>query len=843
MRGDDSSAPRSDAYLRLQADYSPLHSSVADIPGSLVMIDIETSDRGMEAEDLTWMTKLVAQAPAGFFLRAGSVLVRWPNSLMDVPDDEVLKHTEGLSSHFSKLSGRKIPAGIIRFPLGASPRVVWSSENTFDDEAEMQLLARARAAELGFLLRDGRGIWQPKAYHYKMPSGEHSNTFIRLANAIQRPRDAVALATWLHVHCAERLRVVMDSSTVTPLVLALQLAVEGTEGEFGIGRVVSISDYPDSAFEVEHAVSAVAGEDRILGLLSVTSTGRSSFLLADALRHAGTDYVLEVLVSRAGHTAVALPLGERGGEGDGEVERAGSVRAPWLGLSDDSARYRSEAECRLCANPATARLVYIDPKNFETLALTKPDPMTPSISAALDARPLWECYDAVDGIGVNCRPHGSTATARGNRKLLGVRCLPNRVIDPANYPADGRPTHARFLELVEERAGLANARFAEGNASAGGGPYCPGEAQLVVVTSEDREADGFDEFLAALAKGCGRDDPWPDDDILPIPYPLQSIQQEFRPRFEGASNILVVTLGAVTGSTMQRLLVAVHDVIASGPDGRSEPDVAGIVMHARPEEQREWKVLTNAFTHLEALWITHLPLWSPFDSEHEVLAVTRTHHPFIESRKRYLSLDPEWSSRITDAPLDPYATFWGMPLELGSDGKSRGKEAPRLRPGSRFGHKLRTTTTFAAVGAAMQHARLHYQPRGAPLWQQFEMPAILRSYFDPPIVASILRWLEPHEAWWGEREEDAEYALAEAWARATDADKKLLLPEFLLAAAEGKVAKRGVGWLKVTATDVVQKSEQGQELEDNSPPWTEEECAPVGAGLVMLKDFSEPSPT
>ena len=289
---------------------------------------------------------------------------------------------------------------------------------------------------------------------------------------------------------------------------------------------------------------------------------------------------------------------------------------------------------------------------------------------------------------------------------------------------------------------------------------------------------------------------------------------------------------------MQQLLVAVHDELARRSDsGQTELPVGGIVLHARPEDLREWSVLNNAFTRLEALWLTPLPLSSPFEAERELLELApeaAESRPLLAQRRQYLGgTDPRWEHRTTDSPVDPYAIYWGMPLST-PDGTWVGRDKPKLRPGSRFGDRVRVTTTFAAVGAAMQWARLKAAPKTAPVWQLFEMPAILRSYFDPPIVAAILRWLEPHEAWWGDRDGDASNVLAETLARATDADRKLLLPEFLLAAALGKIPHRGREWLRVEASHAVWSAEHSQEHDEGAEPWTDDELEPVRLGLDLL---------
>jgi hypothetical protein len=295
---------------------------------------------------------------------------------------------------------------------------------------------------------------------------------------------------------------------------------------------------------------------------------------------------------------------------------------------------------------------------------------------------------------------------------------------------------------------------------------------------------------------------------------------------------------------MQQLLVGVHDVLETTGD-RDTMKVGGIVMHARPETDREWTVLRNAYTRIEALWLTPLPLRSPFEEEELLLAYVPLDEAesgasdYLKGRLAFCrDNDADWPRRVAThppAPVDPHAVFWGMPLDGSAATGWSGRDHPVLRPGSRFGHCIRATTTFAAVGSAMQRARLNAPTWTAPAWHQFEMPAILRSYFDPPIVAAILRWLEPHEAWWGDREEDAGNVVAEALARATDDDRKILLPELLLAAALGKVPKSGRDLLLSEADHYIACATRGHRVASGGSPWSDRDIAPVRAGALAVR--------
>jgi hypothetical protein len=112
-----------------------------------------------------------------------------------------------------------------------------------------------------------------------------------------------------------------------------------------------------------------------------------------------------------------------------------------------------------------------------------------------------------------------------------------------------------------------------------------------------------------------------------------------------------------------------------------------------------------------------------------------------------------------------------------------------LRRTSLYG-ELDDRHTLVAVGAAMQEAIQRNTSDGAPDWVQFDLPNALRSYFDGLIHASILRWLTPERAWWGASRNDSVALIGDLQSRFEE-DWKLLLPELLLAAAQGKVPDEG----------------------------------------------------
>ena len=126
-----------------------------------------------------------------------------------------------------------------------------------------------------------------------------------------------------------------------------------------------------------------------------------------------------------------------------------------------------------------------------------------------------------------------------------------------------------------------------------------------------------------------------------------------------------------------------------------------------------------------------------------------------------------------------------------------GRSDPELPPHSYFGQSLGSREALCAVGSAIQTARIRARPRGSPYWTQFDLRRALRSYFDGLIHASILRWCEPQEAWWGPSSRDCCDFLLEL--ERVDFDFDLLLPELLLACAQEKLPERATAQLLETA--------------------------------------------
>ena len=205
-----------------------------------------------------------------------------------------------------------------------------------------------------------------------------------------------------------------------------------------------------------------------------------------------------------------------------------------------------------------------------------------------------------------------------------------------------------------------------------------------------------------------------------------------------ATRVAIVALGARTGVTLQRMFL---DTRAHWGPGI---EIAGVVVHAHPRDQRTWESIRNTFkdhrgqAKLVALWLTCIPRRSPMVEEVRVLesldmgALGDEARNLVQRRIRGESPETLWSS-----------------------------EPHLLRPTSYFGEGLTAPRVLLALGSAVQAARQEARTPGNPDWVVFDLPTIFRSFFDGLIHASVLRWLEPSECWWGDREQDCVHLLQE----------------------------------------------------------------------------------
>jgi hypothetical protein len=676
------------------------------------------------------------------------------------------------------------------------------------------MLAAARAVETASLLSAGKAHWTPRTFHFELPSGQHRSDFIRVGDAFRHPRDAEALATWLYPYADVGRALVLDSSTMLPLAMALRSAA--TLDGWELGPVVVRDDYPHSRLRDVELIDLTVGANGVLGLVSVSSTGTTVEALASTLDRNDWDWWIEVLVDRTTRAATALrPVAHD--------EPQQGVARPWLHIPEpprlDDEPERDPGRCNMCDGLRRAPYVRIDPSSFSNTLLPEPSviamPDPPSEARRIDL--LLEMYDRQHGIGIDCDPAQRTSLRRSPGRW-GVRFYPHRLLGDD-----------RFLQSVANQLGTPTVDPMDGRSDI---ERLRGFDTIVYLVDDRVEApQGFDDLCLLLERllGSARR----EAKRVGIPSkPTKTSDRDLVRALRASSHILLLTIGSVTGGTLQELMVRVAAARAGNP---SLPYVvSGFIIHARPPSFREWSALRSSmYRRLVAAWLTYFPSDHPLADEKRLYRQTAgfdrlspAGRQYVEGRERWVLQSPhsDWDARratwdeTSGAPNPEAVLCCSLPSTASAD-------LPHLLPNSRFGQGMSMAGTLAGVGAVLQRTRLEQEATGGPPGLRFDLSRVPVVYFETPIVAAVLRWIRPSEAFWEYSGRSTEDVILEMWHRASfevAGSQTTLLAELLVAAASGKVPRHAEAVLRDLAADLRSRVSL-------------EEFAPVEVGLQMIE--------
>ena len=813
-------------YVRVDIAESDAGIDYEPVPGdskhfkNLTFVDLHTSLRTphIQPERLT----AAVQDHLPLIVRTDQILFRWPWLGGPDPDSQAIAEIE---SWLKRLVGRNggepvippdIQVGVIQHRVARQPVLRWSDP---DQAVAQDLLSSARATELHALLRYSNAIWKPTTYHYRLPSGEHTDTFVRIADAIQSPQDAYVLTSWLTPNLRDGIGVVVDNGSLTPLLLQIHSFL--TQFDLTMGPTAILSAYPAGRPIVRRTIERAASDTvgRIMCIISVSSTGNLHATVEDEMerfaRTADADYTLDVIVNRAAMFEV---------QDDLATTDQTSVSS-WLRLPRNSATDTS-ASCASCQGSDKTPFVAVDPRTYGTMALPRPYLVMPDTAYAIDGQLFWKRIADHSALAIEANPAPHTRVARGKRAVFPIRPLLDVICQP-----DG------LSEMVKKRWSVLKQRhpeFSQGVA----------KTKIIVTTPHDVREDArlpafasgrsvnLKESLYAVLRGLDL-----PDTISVIASDATGLRSQLSV-LDADDTVLAFSWGSVTGLTLRRLKLAIAD--ATSRDMK-EDGVNGLVFHSIQSTPLEWSALQNQFRPgmLKSLWTSCFPWSSPLSHEERLLdrldgSVVLNDNAarrflserlgFFELHTTYADFDDDWSPRLeaSDDGPHPEHVFWGMSRENVHQARVRGR--------SLYGPELDCLSAYAAIGSAINYTRLDARPAAAPRWVMFDMGRIVRSYFDAVIICSMLRWLQPGELWWGaERNDEGSVRDSVAFLLDQAADEKeqvLLVPELLLATVQGKVP--------TVAHDIVRK--RAKEIVDTWP--TDERFdLPRGAvevGLALL---------
>jgi hypothetical protein len=714
----------SDGYLSLRASGTNRFGDPRGEP-ALVFVDL---GEGLPLDRLR-------ELPSSMIIHGATLLVRAREELGLTASDVVdPRSSEAEELHRLLVEDWKLGmnAGLLHQPCGQEPWVETIQGNPSAD------WRRARRIELLALLDAGRAIWRPENYHYRLPSGEHAGTFVKVGDAIREPQDAVVLASWLARRMSPGLSFVLDTGTLSAMAEAARRRMR--EDGFDPGGVAVLDRYPLTDVDVIGAIEhAAGGEGAVCALLSINSSGA----VRDRLFRA-----LSVREAAYGKTSMEV-LADRGrAPTSSAFETWAQLELHTVGSSEQT----TEQSCELCRDTDRAPLVPIDPTTFDGRLPLQVRLLMPATTPPRRAAVLWERAMAVGAVSVEAE---SSTAVRAHRldARMGVVVDMGLLLDDEVF---ARETAARLAEVMGEVGENQQPFF-----------KLDPEQCLILIPRHEYEIPKFDVFLQRLGdvlKDC-RVEPFDVSSEFP---------DELKKAVLGAGQVIAFSLGMVTGTSLQRALVGIQSSRTDHPNYK----LGGLVIHARPATSREWQTLKNSYSGvLRAVWLTLLPRASPLAEELAVLQQIDVDDLSPSAAQQY---DVRSNLCTGGAGKGPQPVFWGCDA------------SQHLTPNSIFGQRLDVTTSYAAVGAALAHARALAAARSAPEQRVFDMSAMLRSYYDPLIVAAFLRWLAPHEVWWGWQTRDAEQTVTALLNRASH-DKSdelcVLVPELLLAGAQGKLAE------------------------------------------------------
>ena len=773
-------------YLRVDVDDST--EGLEDgLPGvelsgtdlELTFVDLHTRQLTPDSSGDTQIEALTGAVQDRLHLcsKTEMILFRWP--WIVGPEDS--PHTSQINNWLTRLTsdvggepvlGSAQYVGVIQHQIGRSPTLRWADRPSWSDK---EISDHARAVELNALLRRHNAIWEPSNYHFRLPSGEHTDMFVRIADAINEPQDAYVFACWLSERLQAGVGVVVDTGGLTAVLIQIENLL--TRSGLEVGPTSILQAYPAGRALVRRTVENAVSEHSpgIVGVLSVSATGSLRDTVLDELQRVadsyGIDCTLDVMVDRT-----------RTGSNSGNVATVhahGDVT--WLNL-ESPAQSNSHASCELCNSAEKAQLVAVDPRTYGSMALPSPHPVMPDKDHAVEGQLFWERAAKYRARAIEVKPHPKSKVARGKRTALPVRPIFEVLCQP-----DG------LRDLVEKRRrnqSLDNSLT---------------HTALVVAAPHDLETVDLPEFagngrvdfeasVRLVLAGAGIDDSVPivnGYDAVALAEQVEGLRDEHA--------ILVFSWGSVTGRTLRLMKLAVADALVAC---KKELTVNGLIFHARPTNPREWSAQQNQFNPgvLEKLWWSCFPWSSPVQAERRLLDRSDIHTDglspagteFLEQRKEFLTMqsqfvddDDDWSPRFgtKNGHTHPEHVFWGMSAD--------GIHQKTVRGRSLYGAGLDCLSAYAAIGAVINFTRHNEQLKAAPRWVMFDMGRIVRSYFDAVITCSVIRWLNPGELWWATDRDEPESvrdSVAFLFDQATEpAEQVLLIPEILLASAQGKV--------------------------------------------------------
>ncbi len=639
------------------------------------------------------------------------------------------------------------------------PRVAHVRGPRVDNLETEVLIGALRQADVESLLRrPGANLPACDVIHYCGPGGNHYRAFSRPGFALHTTDDFDSISFWLYEYLRNTAKVVVDHWSMVALAYSALAYVRPAQVDSSVA-VESVTSYDESDYDLTsrfRRAFPIQGDKDITVLLSVNSTGHFAHRLNKVLTACGHTRPNMVALSQA------------------PSDTSSDVTVTALAMLNEGHR-RQEIPCPICQASGSKSAVPVEPNSYlmRLSALSLKAIITRQISKPV--RDVIERYSESGAFAI----HRTHADGRHHAYYIDVLSM-------AGHPVFARRLDERVDELVSSIG-----------------------AEPVAVLHPDLEPA---RYLAAMvieriqAAGITVQVVVEANERAVITHPdLGKLGQ--------ASRVIIVDDVVITG---RRLLAYRQQLISArrnaGLDGRV--DLSAFVAVARPSSEGALQGTQDIVHHtlsaprFFAIEQILLPNWSEDEcnwcreaSFLQGLPTQMRRHPIVSARIAALQQEDQesllfsWPTADGDRPWRTPSTRDEWASALGGDaaGNDRSWE---LNPESIFGN-VQGADLLMSVAASVQRLRLtrldgvRVESR---LDERFRSPIsktldpelyLLGRFYEPIILAAIMRAARPHDLRPPEGDERLDLGLANQLQYLTTSEQ--MLGELLVQAALGNV--------------------------------------------------------
>ncbi len=258
-------------------------------------------------------------------------------------------------------------------------------------------LPTLRQIEFEAIIQRTGAAFRDHGIHYLLPSGYHSASFLRIADALQDPTEVSRLADWVAQHVEHESILIGDNGSLLSLLLTVRDRVK-LFGNIDV-HIRTLSAYPLSAQDVEPLLDDVLTRypgKRLLFIVSVSASGT----------------LARRLLALAPPSSRVLVICNAGLEDDG-LDSLHRCRINYLEPDNTG-------KCTLCSS---SHLIGIDPRTYERIPDISYEVRSINTTAARRHSPFWEAVERTGAIKLHYNFPISETLVRHHGVYIDVAAL------------------------------------------------------------------------------------------------------------------------------------------------------------------------------------------------------------------------------------------------------------------------------------------------------------------------------------------------------------------------------------------------------------------------------------